>query len=452
MIINNSNIQNEFIQKNAGTFLMNKIIDDLFLKWLLIIMLLSYFYNLPVVKYSITGNNEFRLYDVAGISIIYYYFSYQNFILFVIKKIKVFNWLRILLNWIVFTLPVSLFFYVFYGDVKSFIQSLLYLYHFYVFFITSIFLFIFCSKKGNITYFIFFILFFSIVSNFLVILQNFNIIPFLWSDDYKIAYGGFLSGTLGPNKIVLGMISLLVFALSVGLSIEKNISINKIIVLLSILSNAYVILISGSRTSYVGLLVFLTYFAISKTSKFLVFGIVFFSFSIAVILIDDTIYNKVETVINGRIVNKVKHKSDLSNQKVGDLYEDLGSGRDKLTKNNALYILENPAIIPFGAGFNNWLIGGGGKSAHNMYLQVIKELGLVGFVLYFGWLINYLLIDFKKNKGFSLALKGLVLAFLITAFFGEQLYIYRPLFGILGLFLAITSLFMSILHTSHKQQ
>lgn len=205
-------------------------------------------------------------------------------------------------------------------------------------------------------------------------------------------------------------------------------------------------MISGSRTTYVGLLVFLTYFAIFKTSKFLIFAVVFVSLSITVVLINDDLYSKIESVVNGRVINKVKNKNDLSSNKVGDLYEDLGSGRDQLTKSNAIFLLDNPAIIPFGAGFNNWLIRGEGLSAHNMYLQVIKELGLVGFVLYFGWLINYLLINFKKHQGFSIALKGLVISMLVTLFFGEQLYIYRPLFGLLGLFLFVTTIFISILH------
>ncbi len=433
-------------EERKGTFFINKICGDLFLKLLILIILFSYFYNLSVIKYSAVGKNEFRIYDVAGLSVIYYYFSYYNYISFVIRGVKVFNWMRMFLNWAVLTLPLTLFFYIFFGDPMSFIQTLLYLYHFYVFFISAVLLFILCYKKANINFYVFFILFFSILSSTIVSLQNFDIIPFLWGQAYNLAYDGFLSGTLGPNKIVLGMTSLMVFALSVGVFIEKLIRVNKILVIISILLNVYIILISGSRTTYVGLLIFLTYFAILKTTKFVVFGVVFFSLSIAVILIDNTVYDKVESVINKRVVNKVKNKNDLANKKAGDLYEDLGSGRDRLTKSNALFILQNPAIIPFGVGFNNWIIGGGGKSAHNMYLQVIKELGLVGFVLYFGWLINYLLIDFRKHQGFSVALKGLVLSMLVTLFFGETLYIYRPLFGLLGLFLFITTIFISILH------
>tara|TARA_R100001230_G_C5647315_1_gene152749 strand:- start:900 stop:1082 length:183 start_codon:yes stop_codon:yes gene_type:complete len=46
----------------------------------------------------------------------------------------------------------------------------------------------------------------------------------------------------------------------------------------------------------------------------------------------------------------------------------------------------------------------------------------------------------RKMPGFQLALNGLIIALLITLYFGEHLYVYRPLFGILGLFMAITVL------------
>lgn len=85
-----------------------------------------------------------------------------------------------------------------------------------------------------------------------------------------------------------------------------------------------------------------------------------------------------------------------------------------------------------------------------MYLNVIKELGLVGFVLYFGWLINYFFISFRNHKGYSLALKGLVISMLVTLFFGEHLYIYRPLFATLGLFLIVVNALISTLHYNEE--
>jgi hypothetical protein len=85
-----------------------------------------------------------------------------------------------------------------------------------------------------------------------------------------------------------------------------------------------------------------------------------------------------------------------------------------------------------------------------MYLTVIKELGLVGFVLYFGWLIQYIFIPFKKYGGNELALKGLALSMLVTLFFGEHLYIYRPIFAVLGMFLIVMTALLSYLHENES--
>jgi O-Antigen ligase len=445
-------VKNNIIYKtdNNITLFLNKMSNDVALKYVLLAMVFSYFYNLPFIKYNALGNNEFRIYDIAGFFVCYHYYIYFKFTNFIIEITKPLKWLLMFLKYASFMILITLFFFVYFDMSIYFIQCILYLYHFYVFFLTSVLLYILSFKKSNLQFFLKAICIFSILCCLVVILQNFNLIPFLWNDNYFKTYLGFLSGTLGPNKIVLGMTSLIMFCFSVGLLVENNYKLNRILIITAILFNLYVILISGSRTTYVGLLVFLGFFAIFKTSKFLLFGLIFITLSLSITVLNDNFYSKIEQVFNQRVLGKVRSKNDLSKQKVGDLYEDLGSGRSQLAKGNAIFLLENPAIIPFGVGFNNWSIIGEGLSAHNMYLQVIKELGLVGFVLYFGWLIQYLLIDFKQFKGFAIALKGLVVSMLVTLFFGEHLYIYRPVFAILGLFLAVTVLSMSILHKNEN--
>ncbi|MDO4728788.1 MAG: O-antigen ligase family protein [Bacteroidota bacterium] len=295
-------------------------------------------------------------------------------------------------------------------------------------------------KKG-----IKFIIYLSIVSCFIVILQNLGSIDFLWNDVYREAYHSFLSGTLGPNKIVLGMTSLFSFSLCLGNLISNKYKINRILLIIGILLNLYIIILSGSRTTYIGLIVLLLYFALRSPIYFIVMSTII-SFLLTFLLsFSPDLSESLENTLNSRIFNKTDTFED-NDSNVGDLYSDLGSGRDQLTIGNALYILDNPQIIPFGAGFMNRFNKAPGLSAHNMYLQIIKETGLVGFFLYFGWLISYLLIDFKNNTGYSLALKGLVYAMLVTLFFGEHLYIYRPLFGLLGLFLIISAIFVASLH------
>ncbi|GEM_PF-756639 len=416
---------------------------------LVILMIFSYFYNLPIIGYSLKGDNELRLYDLLGVFVISIYYINFKFYYVIINKIEAFKWLNKFLIWCSLTLIVTLFFSIFKDKFSVFMQSVLYLYHFWIFYITSVMLYVICFNKTKLKLFIYFTLFCSIFSCLIIVLQNFGLIPFLWSDNYFRGYSGFLSGTLGPNKIVTGMFSLIMFVFSVGLFFNKKVSIPKALIIFVIIVNLYVLLLSGSRTSYLGLLVFIAFFAFYRTSGFVFFGIiigVIFGFFITT---NKDLYDKVDEVVNNRVFDKIENEEDLQNARVGELYDDLGAGRNQLSLNYLEYLLSNPEVIPFGLGFNNRLTKG--FSAHNMYLNVIKELGLVGFFLYFGWLINYLLISFKKYKGEALALKGLVVSMLVTLFFGEHLYVYRPLFAILGLFLVVVNILISTLHDNEPE-
>ena len=301
-VIHNSN-------KVAAELLINKMSNDIILKYIVLAMIFSYFYNLPFIKYSLNGNNEFRIYDVVGLFILYYFYIYNNFLKFIIKITKPFKWLWMFLIYASFMVLVTLFFFAYFDSLIYFVQTILYLYHFYVFFITSLLLYIVCFKKSNLMFFLNAILVFSILCCLIVILQNFSIIPFLWNQTYFNSYFGFLSGTLGPNKVVLGMTSLIMFTLSIGLIIEKSIKINRILILVSIFLNVYIILISGSRTTYVGALVFLLFFAIFKTSKFVFLGIFLMTISLSITILNNDIYLKIEKVVNQRITGKIRNKN-----------------------------------------------------------------------------------------------------------------------------------------------
>lgn len=431
--------QKMFLHSSA-VFLQNK-----FLLFTIYGIIFSYFYNLPVIKYSVTGDNEFRIYDVLGVFILYYYFKYFPLVNFVIKKVLIFKLLRRFMIWACITMILTLSFHIIYDRLLSFLQVLLYMYHFWVFYLTAVFFYIFCLDKKNTKNIIYYILVLSIASCVVIILQNLGFINFLWSESYKIAYEGFLSGTLGPNKIVAGMTSLFVLSLCFGLLIEKNYSINKLFVFFVLFINIYIIIVSGSRTTYVGLIIIGLFFALKSPLRFVISVSVLSFLFVFALTNNPALQKSLDDTLEKRIFRKTK-VFENEDAEITDAYEDLGAGRDKLTKNNFNYLLENPMIIPFGSGFVNHFNKKYGKSAHNMYLQSIRETGLVGFFLYFGWLVSYLFIRFDRFNGFSLALQSLIYAMLVTLFFGEHLYIYRPLFGLLGLFLMITTIFVSSLH------
>jgi len=228
---------------------------------LVVLMIFSYFYNLPVAGYSLKGDNELRLYDFLGIIVLFVFFSNWKFYYVIIHKVTSFKWLYRFLIWCSLTILVTFIFSVFKDRINSFLQSILYLFHFWTFFATSMMAYVISFNKTKLKIFIYTVLISSILCSLIIAFQNFGIIPFLWNDNYFKSYRGFLSGTLGPNKIVTGMFSLMSVIFAIGIFFNKKVHISKIIVLIVVLTNLYVLLLSGSRTSYLGLLVFIAFFS-----------------------------------------------------------------------------------------------------------------------------------------------------------------------------------------------
>jgi hypothetical protein len=116
---------------------------------------------------------------------------------------------------------------------------------------------------------------------------------------------------------------------AIGLVFNKKIEINKVFVILVIFINLYVLLLSGSRTSYVGLLVFIVFFSFYKTGGFVFFSISIGSFFAFFIMSNPGLYEKMNDVISNRVINKIEDDQDIENANVGKLYEDLGAGRGR---------------------------------------------------------------------------------------------------------------------------
>src|SRR5690606_4131809 len=117
---------------------------------------------LPVVGYSLKGDNELRLYDLLGIFVISIYYLNFKFYYVIINKVEAFKWLNKFLIWCSLTLIVTLLFSIFKDKFSVFMQSVLYLYHFWIFYITSVMLYVICFNKTKLKLFIYFTLFCSI--------------------------------------------------------------------------------------------------------------------------------------------------------------------------------------------------------------------------------------------------------------------------------------------------
>ncbi len=404
-------------------------------------MFLSFFYNLPVVTYSAVGNNELRLYDLAGLALVYLYITNYNLINAIINYRAPFKNLFQFLQWcnvtMLFTIGYSI-----YSDKYFWIfQSLLYLFHFWIFFLGAVFLVVIIQDLKQFKRLVTWSLICASVVFFIVILQNFQVIPFLWNQSYYDNYHGFLSGTVGPNKIVIGITTLIVFALAIGLLNDKRVTINVVILLITIALSTIVLIMSGSRTAYVGFAVFVLYFSIRETKSFIFSGIVLFFVIIGVSYLNPEILTKATDVYEGRVVNKIKNPNELQDGNVDGLYEDLGAGRETILFKYLDLLTNDLIFVPLGKGFNNRIDTM--SSAHNIYLSLIYEVGIVGMVLYCRWLWSFMLVKMHNFPQLRMSLKGLALAMIVTLFFGEHLYVYRALFGLVGLFLFVTTILCS---------
>ncbi|MDO7135415.1 O-antigen ligase family protein [Algibacter lectus] len=413
------------------------LFKSIYVKVALLLMVISYFYNLPALKYNLTGGNELRLHDLVGFVILFIVYNNLKLFAVYINSKTYFKYLKIFVLWAGFSLILNAAFSIYKGRPLWFVQTCLYYYHLLAFFYTAVLMSMYLRKRSNYKYAASLILILAIAEAILVFSQHAGLVPFLWNDIYLESYGGFLSGALGPNKINLGMNMFFSFIFATGLLLQSQLKVNKILVISALLTSLATIGVSGSRTTYLALIIFVCYLFVVNTKKFIGLSILISVGVIVAFFLNLDLIENITTTIENRVVNKVSNPGVFTGESldVGDLYEDLGAGRKQLSVRYFYYLIENPLIMPFGIGLNNRLLIQ--FSAHNIYLSLINELGLVGLFLYFKWLSNYLFLKFGRANSLRTVLQGLVLAMMVTLFFGEHLYIYRSLFTILGYFLLI---------------
>ncbi|QAA81362.1 O-antigen ligase domain-containing protein [Aequorivita sp. H23M31] len=222
----------------------------------------------------------------------------------------------------------------------------------------------------------------------------------------------------------------------IGVMNEPRIEKNRILIYVAIGLASVTLLLSGSRTTYVGIIFFLLYFFLTQTGRFIVFVIIgTFLFGV-VLLFTPTIVDRISETLENRVTYAMEDPGDVIQYRESrGVYDELSAGRVELHMKYVEYLLNHPYVIPFGRGFMNRM--GVGNSAHNMYLSLISEVGILGLILFIRWLLSFMLISKGKMPGLQLALNGLIIAMMVTLYFGEHLYVYRPLFALLGYFILI---------------
>lgn len=426
-----------------------------------LVTLIGYWYNLGVVNYSVMGENELRLYDLTFPFLILFFLSdksrkyYVNKVIF-LKRVFDFS------KWVTATLIITFLYMVLYYKLVTVFQAVLYVFHLWGFVITGYYSFILCNKKKeNINILIYGFIILHSIENILLIGQLIGQFPLLWPQVYLDAYGDLSpSGTLGPNRIVPGMMTFLGIIVSLFTILNRRYFRLSITFYLFVLTNIFlgvlVVLLLGSKTTLVAFSVFVLTFlfsnSVANNIKIIISGTLILLITISFWGIPDVIKERFEFISSRRDFNK----KNLTEGNVIEVYEANSAGRASLLFSYIELTIEQFYFIPFGSGVYN-LHAKKGKSAHNMYLSLLNETGIVGLVLFLRWLFSYMkserrILTKLESGNLTRIIIPLVYAMLISLLAGEHLYIYRPLFAILGTFIFVVNIMLATYLNSYGNQ
>ena len=125
---------------------LNLIIGPLYVKVTMYLMVVFFFYNLPVTNYSLKGSNEIRLYDVLGIIICYLYIKNFGVLNYYIKQKLNFKFLNHFLIWSAITLIFTGLFSIFFKSSYVAVTVYTVLLSLFCFFLIRSFSFSFCDE------------------------------------------------------------------------------------------------------------------------------------------------------------------------------------------------------------------------------------------------------------------------------------------------------------------
>jgi len=396
-----------------------------FLQMSVLLSIIGFYYNLGIINYNVFGNNELRLYDLGMLyPVLTFIFSLiKRYDYSYTKKEKYFGYFvaYCFASMILFTTFMN----ILNLEIIAIAHTVLYFYHLLGFYVISIYALRIFEKRMLFKL----ILILTYINAIVLLLQHINIIDHFWSHVYINSYGDVnFSAFLGPNRITPSMTMFFssVFLLIYGKKYDLQLVSNSCI-LICIIN----ILMIGSRTTLLALFIFFIYIILNNQMKQFIIPIII---TVLLAINFSPIKDRIDYIVYNRISKKIV---EYDNDTVEARFNRITSRRVLTNLNYIEKIQNEPWTLFFGRGFNNRYIAGA-KSAHNQYISLLFELGFVGLFLFVRWLYSiYVIHYFNNNNQNKIFYKAFVLSMIITLTGGEHLYIYRPLFALLGLFLLI---------------
>lgn len=414
---------------------------------LLVALSLSYWYCLPVASSGLLGYNETRGYDLlhpllALALLSWHYPALRQ----CIARDRAAFWLFRFCVWASFMCIVTVVFYLSMGRPVAVVASkMTYVLRLWGFFFAYAGFKLFANTRERCFLLLDLFIIIGTVEAVAICLQGSGVLPSFWSERYS-GYGERVyCGTLGANRTSPGHAMVVFFCVSFTyLSNPRTIGIKRnLLAVAGCLTALPALAVIGSRTAWLVFGVFCAALLLRRRNP-LPSLLLLAAMGVAVILASpDALKEKTAEMYDWKITGRLQHVEG------GDLVEKfdaIDAGRTVLWQGGVQMLLAKPWAIPFGVGFANYqALDPKAISAHNMYITLVGELGLVGLFLYLMWFgslfrNNPIPANTSPRKMFIAAgYQPLLIAFAVSLFAGEILYVYRTAFAALGMFLFISA-------------
>jgi O-antigen ligase len=400
----------------------------------LAILITSFFYCLPLGRFSIGGfDSDFRIFDFAILFAFVYYLGNTKVtseLAYLFRSQLWFTrWLKILIVLII----LSLFVAVLYSGSSFLLPRLIRMYRFLSYLLVPFFVIAVVRTKND--YLKLFHLFFWLIAAvaFIGFLQGLGLLPNFWPEYWRAMYSENDApvATLSPHHKHIGVVMLVGVCLGIGYINRARFLWLKVLIGAACLMMFAVPLIGGTRTyllGFVGVLPALIFIGKSKSIVPVLLLVVLSLISLQ--YFGDTVSSRVEQKLDERVYSRI--------DKLG--YEGLYRERTVIYIDILETLYRYPYLLITGTGYQNIFSFIGANGAHNNYLQALMELGIAGLFVFLAFLRGLwknlrTVVKRVKDKDVSVfaqytwvALCGL----LMTMFVGETFWGQAAMFTLAG--------------------
>jgi O-antigen ligase len=421
----------------------------------LLIISVSYWYCLPVTTQSFVMYSEFRGYDfLLLILVAVVLVKYKRQLKLFFRRNKPGRWILRFCIWATITFLMTVGMSLTYRRPIFILMTSVMLFHLWGFVIAYAALRIFVTKRSQCLLLLDTFLVIGAIQALIIALQGMHVLPVFWGIDYQSTYGrDAFSGTLGPNRQLPGHTMLLVFG--VGAAYWRNaasVGVKRLwLAAIAALGALTGLGFSGSRTAWVAFVTFILAAILVRRPRPAILIFIFIVGIGTTTILPVEVGNRVTEIYQERVTSKLEAAPKDADAVAK--FRQIDAGRYKNWQGGIDRLFASPWILPFGGGFNNyrWLVGID-ISAHNIYITLLIETGLVGLLLYLMWLRSVAVesksviawSEKQKRRRRNLfqptEMRALLLAMMVSLFAGEILYPFRPGFAFLGMFLFLIAI------------